>query len=180
MVLTFEIPFLGARNECFQIINIDRMILSSLASVKENSRFTVSTSNEDSALTFPNEDNMKRVMVVDDDYDTTIFFKTVLEDNGFYVDTYNDPMKALSGFKPKFYDLLLIDIRMPVLDGFELHRRIRKKDTGVKVCFMTAFDTYYKAIQEEHPTLNARCFMKKPIEVNNFLSIVRDMLSADE
>jgi two-component system catabolic regulation response regulator CreB/two-component system response regulator ChvI len=66
-------------------------------------------------------------MVVDDDPDITFSFKGILESNGFLVRAYSDPLKALSEFKTKYYDLLLIDIRMPKLDGFELYNLLQKK-----------------------------------------------------
>src|SRR5262245_17549518 len=100
----------------------------------------------------------RSIMVVDDDPDITLFFREVLQSSGLSVDTYNDPLEALSNFKPKIYDLLFVDIRMPRMNGFELIKRIGKKDPSVRVCFMTAFETYYEALKEEHPTLNTKCF----------------------
>jgi two-component system, OmpR family, response regulator ChvI len=132
---------------------------------------------KDNTVTLPEDKNIKRIMVVDDDPDITFSFKRVLENNGFLVHAYNDPLEALSEFKTKYYDLLLIDIRMPKLDGFELYNLLQKKDTEVKVCFMTAFESYYSAMKEEHPKLNARCFIKKPIEVNDLLSNIRNQLN---
>lgn len=67
-------------------------------------------------------------------------FKAGLESNNreFEVYTYNDPLVALLEFKPNFYDLLLIDINLPYMNGFELSERILKLDVNVKVCFMSA------------------------------------------
>ncbi|MDP9289683.1 MAG: ATP-binding protein, partial [Thermoproteota archaeon] len=87
---------------------------------------------------------LKRIFLVDDDYDHTITFKVGLELAGFEVDTYNDSAIALSNFKPDYYDLLLIDIKMPKIDGLELYERIRKIDDKVKVWFITAYEVYYK------------------------------------
>ena len=86
---------------------------------------------------------------------------------------YNDPLKALARFKPQFYDLVFIDIRMPRLNGFELFRRLRKKDHEVRVCFITAFQSYYNSLKEEHPGLNVKCFIRKPIDTEDLLAIVR-------
>ncbi|HYT45581.1 MAG TPA: hybrid sensor histidine kinase/response regulator [Methylomirabilota bacterium] len=91
---------------------------------------------------------MKRIFLVDDDYDHTITFKVGLEHAGFEVDTYNDSAIALSNFKPDYYDLLLIDIKMPKIDGLELYERIRKVDDKVKVWFITAYELYYKTLAE--------------------------------
>ena len=85
----------------------------------------------------------KRILIVDDEPDITFVFKIGLEDNGFVVDTFNDPQLAISNFKTNLYDLLLIDIGIPKMNGFELYREIRKIDDKVKACFFTASEAYY-------------------------------------
>ena len=115
--------------------------------------------------------NNARILVVDDDSDITTFFKLALVDAGFNVDVYNDPLQVISDFKPNYYDLLLIDIRMPKLNGFELLKKIRKKDTKVKVCFITSFEVYYEAMIAEHPSIkkDLDCIIKKPITTAKLL-----------
>ena len=81
-----------------------------------------------------------RVMIVDDEQDITTIFKMGLENNQFIVTTFNDPVEAFSEFRPGLYDLLILDIRMPGMNGFQLYRKIRNVDNKVKVCFLTAFD----------------------------------------
>ena len=66
--------------------------------------------------------------------------KIGLENNQFIVTTFNDPVEALSRFKPGLYDLMIIDIRMPGMNGFQLYHKIRHIDHKVKVCFLTAFE----------------------------------------
>jgi DNA-binding NtrC family response regulator len=124
-------------------------------------------------INIPDREDNKRILVVDDDPDVTFVFETALETHGFFVNTHNDPVKALLDFKIRFYDLLLIDIKMPQPNGFELVKMLRKKDPGIKVCFMTSFKPYYNAMKNEHPTLDVRCFIKKPIEVKDLLSAVQ-------
>ena len=85
----------------------------------------------------------KRVLVVDDEVDITATFRIIFEDAGFGVDTFNDPFLALSSFKPHFYDLVILDILMPGLDGFVLCSEIKKKDNKIKILFLTANDIYY-------------------------------------
>ena len=80
----------------------------------------------------------RRILIVDDEPDITFVFKIGLEDNGFVVDTFNDPQQAISNFKADLYDLLLIDIEIPKMNGFEFYREIKKIDHKVKVCFLTA------------------------------------------
>ena len=82
----------------------------------------------------------KRILIVDDEADITLSFSLALEDSGlFEVDTYNDPLVALSNYRPNSYDLLLLDIRMPVMNGLELYCQINKIDNKVKVCFISAY-----------------------------------------
>jgi DNA-binding response OmpR family regulator len=64
-----------------------------------------------------------RVMVVDDEPDVISVLEIVLEENGFEVDSFKDPIAALSNFKPNSYGLALLDIRMPKMNGFELYKK---------------------------------------------------------
>src|SRR5690242_12777599 len=118
----------------------------------------------------------RRILLIDDDIDITIFFNLVLVDAGFYVDVFNDPVQALSKFKPNYYDLLLIDIRMPKMNGFELLNKLRKKDTKVKVCFITSFEAYYKAMIEEHPLIEKEigCLIKKPVTARTLVEQIKN------
>jgi two-component system, OmpR family, response regulator ChvI len=106
----------------------------------------------------------RRILIVDDEPDITFVFKMGLEDNGFVVDTFNDPQLALSNFKNGLYDLLLIDIGIPKMNGFEFYREIKKIDHKAKVYFLTAGETFYGAHQDIFDTLDANCFIRKPVE----------------
>jgi DNA-binding response OmpR family regulator len=104
------------------------------------------------------------ILLVDDEADTTLSLKEGLESSGFaLVDTFNDPILALAAFKPGIYDLLLLDIKMQKMDGFQLYREIQKKDTNAKACFITAYEIYYDSLKDEFPGLNVGCFITKPI-----------------
>jgi two-component system, OmpR family, response regulator ChvI len=113
--------------------------------------------------TRPMMDKGIKILVVDDDNEITTTFQVGLRSHGFEVDIYNDPQLALSKFKPGFYDLILVDIRMPNMTGFEYCEKVRKKDDSVKICFVTAFEEYYKALSEIYKDLDCKCFIKKPI-----------------
>jgi DNA-binding response OmpR family regulator len=107
----------------------------------------------------------KRIMVVDDESDLTLFYKMSLEFHGFEVDTFNDPRKALSNFKPNYYNLVVLDIKMPGMDGFELNKELQKIDDKVNVCFLTASELYYKEFRkEEFCALDKELFIRKPVE----------------
>ena len=115
-----------------------------------------------------------RILLVDDELDNSSIFKIALEDAGFEVDTYNDSELALSAFKPNYYDLLILDIRMPKMDGYELYAKMRKKDNKVKVCFLTATEKY----KEEHISsfLSSGCFLIKPIRIDDLVKKVNEMV----
>ena len=111
----------------------------------------------------------KRILVVDDEPDLTYILKTCLEDTGlFEVDTFNDPELALSAFKPGKYDFLLIDVKMPKMNGYELYDKIRDIDSKVKSCFITAYEINYQALREQFPTLEMECYAK-PLEISELI-----------
>jgi DNA-binding response OmpR family regulator len=112
---------------------------------------------------------MKKILVVDDEPDITSSIKMGLEKKGFEVVTYNDPLRVVDEYKPGTYDLLLIDIRMPKMNGFELYREIKKKSDNLKVCFFTAFEVYYEEFKKVFPTLEVKCFIRKPISINDLV-----------
>jgi DNA-binding response OmpR family regulator len=117
-------------------------------------------------LTFNSRANRPRIFLVDDDLDISLTFKKGLEVYGFVVDVFNDPTVALSKFKTGTYDLLLLDIKMPKMNGFELYKEIKKIDSKVNACFITAFVVYYESLREIFPMTNVSCFIKKPIEID--------------
>src|SRR6188472_2559397 len=85
-----------------------------------------------------------RILIVDDDPDIAALFKITLERVGLAVDVFNDPLLALSSYKTGIYDLLLLDIRIPGMNGFELCQKIKNMDNEVKACFVTAYDEEYQ------------------------------------
>src|SRR5919198_3903757 len=85
----------------------------------------------------------KRILVVDDEPDNSIIFKIALEDSEFEVDAFNNSTAALNAFRPNYYDLLVLDIRMPIMNGYELYEKVKKIDDKVKVCFLTAYGEHY-------------------------------------
>jgi two-component system, OmpR family, response regulator ChvI len=113
--------------------------------------------------------NKPRIFLVDDDPDISLTFKIGLEEHGFVVDVFNDPIIALSNFKTGIYNLVLLDIKMPEMNGFELYREIQKIDDNLKVCFITAFVVYYESLQEIFPMARISCFIKKPIEIDELV-----------
>jgi CheY-like chemotaxis protein len=126
----------------------------------------------------------KRILIVDDNSDITTTFKAVIEDsnNGndvkkrIEVYTYNNPVVALSEFKSNFYDLLLVDINMPHINGFELCEKIIAIDINVRVCFMSSGEINREALREIYPTRQEGCFIRKPVTTDYLLERIRSEL----
>jgi DNA-binding response OmpR family regulator len=114
----------------------------------------------------------KRILIVDDDPDITLTFKKGLEAENeksgkifFKVDSCNNPLQALSEFKPDYYDLILIDINMPIMDGIELSNKILELDVNVKICLVTAGEANIEVLRELYPMRSIGCFIKKPVTI---------------
>jgi len=119
---------------------------------------------------------MTRILIVDDEPDITLSFKMILEGNGFKVDTYNDPFHATRNFKAGSYDLVILDIRMPKMDGFQLYEELKKIDEKVKVVFITAFDINYEGLRKMYPELRIDSFVRKPVDSEYLINVVKDEL----
>jgi DNA-binding response OmpR family regulator len=122
----------------------------------------------------------KRILIVDDDLDITFTFKKTFEEvnrisgnkSSFHVSTYNDPLLALSEFKSDFYDLLLVDINMPKMNGFDFCVKIFEMDVNPRVCFMSSGLINQEALREQYPSLSIGCFIKKPVTIENLIKRV--------
>jgi CheY-like chemotaxis protein len=133
-------------------------------------------SNND-ILTNTSSNFQNRIMIVDDEQDLARLFATSLERNGFVVDVFNDPISALSNYKTGLYDLLLLDIRMPNMSGFELYQKIKNIDTKAKACFITAYEESLNDFKKLFPSLEeVDCFLRKPIEMYNLVKIVKSKI----
>lgn len=103
--------------------------------------------------------------------------KEGLKRHGFEVDAYTDPHLAIGEFKPGAYHLALVDLKMPTMGGFEVYHQIRKVDGKVRVCFLTAFDMSYADLVTSFPTLETKCFIRKPIGIKQLVNHIRSELS---
>ena len=122
----------------------------------------------------------KRILIVDDEPDVNLALRIVLEDNNFIVDSFNDPLRALENFKADLYDLIILDIKMPKKDGFEVYKEILKIDNRVKVCFLTAGDINYRSLKETFPTLDENQFIRKPIENIELIKQIHKIINFDK
>lgn len=128
-----------------------------------------------------NKRKMEKILVIDDEQDITFSLKTVLEENGYAcVDTFNDPIDVISKYNDQpgtMYDLLIIDILMPRMNGFELYEKIKKIDNNAKVCFISAYRIYFEALREMYPDYEVDCFVNKPFENDDLLRKVASTLT---
>jgi two-component system, OmpR family, response regulator ChvI len=119
----------------------------------------------------------KRILIVDDDPDILTTYKKGLEESGlFEVDTFTDTEETLSNFKNGLYDFLIIDIRLPKMDGFELYDKMKAIDNKVKICFITAYEINYRALRQVFPEPKLECFIQKPIEIGKLVERIKSEL----
>lgn len=120
----------------------------------------------------------KRILVVDDEFDTGLTIKVVLEADNFNVDSFTDPHAALCNFIAGLYDLALIDMKMPVMNGFALYNEIKKLDNNIKICFLTAADdTYYEAFRKQaFPKHDENCVIRKPVENEQLVKRINSII----
>lgn len=114
-----------------------------------------------------------RLLIVDDEPDITSSLKLGLARAGFDVDVFNSPKEALAKFKPNYYDMVFLDIRMPQMNGFELYRQLRQKDTGVSIAFLTAFDVYQNEFEKMFPDMKVDKLLRKPIGIAELVDYVK-------
>jgi CheY-like chemotaxis protein len=128
---------------------------------------------ETEAKVSPKTPFIKRVLLVDDDPDITLTFKAGLEghcsvdgNKKSLVYAYNDPLLVLKEFKPDFYDLLLTDIYMLNMNGFEIFEKILELDVNIRVCFMTAFVVNIQALRDVYRNVGFGCYIEKPVSMD--------------
>jgi DNA-binding response OmpR family regulator len=121
-------------------------------------------------------------LIVDDEPDITLTFKTVLEENGFKVDPFSNPILALENFQAGSYDLLIIDIDMPQMSGFDLYEKIREIDNKVKIRFLTASKINFEHLKMAFPLsdVNVNCFIKKPIKNGELIKQLSEVIGQIE
>jgi DNA-binding response OmpR family regulator len=123
----------------------------------------------------------KKILFVDDEPDLTFIFKEGLEYAGFSVDAFNNSADALKNFKPRFYGLVMLDIVMPQMDGFDLYKELKKLDPDVKVCFLTASEKYSEDFRkEEYRILSKDLFIQKPLSIKDLISEIHKRIGSIE
>ena len=125
-----------------------------------------------------------KILLVHDEPDLTMTFKAILQGVGFAVDIYENPLVALSNFRPHYYDLVILDIKMPEMNGFELYSEMLKMDSQVKVCFVTAGEMYNDNVrkneEEQYCELDTERFIQKPISNADFMRRIKRIMKLNE
>jgi DNA-binding response OmpR family regulator len=123
---------------------------------------------------------MNKILIVDDEPDLIQVSTLTLEYHGFKVDSFNDPQEALSKYAPGLYDLVILDVKMPKMSGFELYHEIKKKDNNANVCFLTASELYYEEFRKrKYYALDKNLFIRKPIENEELVKEINKMIKKE-
>jgi DNA-binding response OmpR family regulator len=122
----------------------------------------------------------KRILIVDDEKDAGRTFKIILENYGFDIDCFTDPAMALEKFKPNLYDLIILDIKMPETNGFELYDELKSRDSNIKTLFITGLGSvehYNTQNRKVFPLRGERHFIMKPVSSEELLQQVYEMMN---
>ena len=121
-------------------------------------------------------DNRKRILIIDDDPDINNLFKIFLEHDGFQVDSYTNPLDALYYFKKSKYDLVLLDLKMPQIDGIAMFQALKNKDENVTICLITADISYLEQLKEKIPNIE-KYIIYKPILLRSLKDKINELVS---
>jgi DNA-binding response OmpR family regulator len=116
-----------------------------------------------------------RLLIVDDEHDVANALEAGLEKKGFAVDIFYDPIKALASFQPGTYDLIISDIKMPKMNGFEMVYEMKKRDAEVQVIFLTGFVDLMKEVNKLFTKLNIREVIQKPIGIQELVEKINGL-----
>lgn len=134
-----------------------------------------STSSREKPTPAPKE--QYRILLVDDDADILNILGRGLRVNGFHVDAFRSSKGALDAFKPDVYDLAILDIRMPGLDGFQLYREMKKREPPITACFLSAFEIHPSEFEKVFPSLSEiKTIIKKPVSIHHLVREMKPLL----
>ena len=121
----------------------------------------------------------KIILIIDDEPDVIVTLRIALEQHGFSADFYSDSTLAYKNFRAGVYDLVLLDIKMPIVDGFQLYQKIKRTDSRIKICFLTAGELYHEEIRKEqgYERCNEEVFLRKPIEIPVLVNAINNLLN---
>jgi CheY-like chemotaxis protein len=123
---------------------------------------------------------IKKIFLVDNEIDITYALENALENYGFKVNSFNDPILALDNYQTNFYDLVILDIKMPKMDGFELYIKLREIDPKIKICFLTASELFYEEFRNARLKLGEKVgeeyFIQKPIKTEDLIKKINTLI----
>ncbi len=126
---------------------------------------------------------VKKILLVDDEPDITFTIKNMLYNTGFQMYTFNDPITPLKLYRRNFYDLVILEIKMPKMDGFKLYFKIKEKDPTIKICFLTAIAIFDEEFRKSRPEVDRiitqECFIQKPITTEDLIKKLIDIMNTD-
>ena len=123
--------------------------------------------------------NNKRIMVIDDDKDITDLFSIFLESNGYIVNAYTNPLEAFHNFRKSSHDLIIIDLKMPIMDGMTLYHKIKEIDNKIIICFTTADKNYIQQLQKGSIDIE-QIVLYKPVLLKDLKNKIDWLLSRQE
>ena len=123
--------------------------------------------------------NNKRIMVIDDDKDITNLFSIFLECNGYIVNAYTNPVEAFHNFRKNSHDLIILDLKMPKMDGMTLYHKIKEIDNNVIICFTTADKNYIQQLQKGIIDIE-KIVLYKPVLLKDLKNKIDWLLSRQE
>ena len=118
-----------------------------------------------------------KILVVDDEPDINMLYHSVLERAGYTVESYENPLLALSNFIPCYYDAAILDIKMPEMNGIILYNELRKRDRKIKICFLTAGEINVEKLVEDKYDESVP-FFQKPMRNNALVNMVRTLVTS--
>ena len=120
-----------------------------------------------------------KILIIDEDKDITDLFAIYLESNGYNVDAYTNPVEAFNNFRKNSHDLVLLDLKMPNMDGMTLYHKIKEIDNNVIVCFTTADKNYIQELQKGILNIE-KTVIYKPILLRDLKNKVDSLIQDEE
>ena len=126
-----------------------------------------------------NKNEKPKILVVDDEPDINMLYHSILERAGYTVESYENPLLALSNFIPYYYDAAILDIKMPEMSGLVLYTELRKRDRKIKICFLTAGEiNVEKLVEDKYDGLDEDLFFQKPMQNNPLVNMVKTLVTS--
>ncbi len=140
-----------------------------------NSNIVYRITNREVCLLSTNKNN-KRIMIIDDDKDITDLFSIFLEYNGYIVNAYTNPVEAFNNFRKNSHDLIILDLKMPQMDGMVLYHKIKEIDDKVIICFTTANISYIQDLRKGIIDID-KIVLYKPVLLKDLKNKIEWLLS---